>query len=333
MATVRKGNFEIIDLTELVELAPRTPKMLSSLGLVEDVVYGKTTWAEVERVEEFTDTIKAQERGGDRNFAGRENAIVRNFKIPFFPLDDKIKASDVQDLREYVETDASKSLQGRVDRSMKRIKRSHDTHKEKALYAAIKGTSYTNNGGQVYDYATEFGVSGDVITADIDFSTVTLPSAEIETARAHIIDNAKDNGDAYQIIAICGRDWFNRFVESDEITDAYNGYPSQQEPLRKRLGGDLINRSFEHKGVTYIEDISGYIDSTDAYIMPLGISDMFQMQYAPADTKAAANQTAEEMYVFLLSDDHRLETLETETSFLICNTRPELVVRSVGTFA
>lgn len=330
----RNGNFEVLNFTGLVNLAPRTPKLLSSLGLVSNTVFGESTVAQVERVTDATDTISAQPRGGERNFAGREDAIVRNFNIPLFPLDTKFTAKEIQDLRQYGTSDTPKTVEDRVMQTMARLERSHATLKEKAIYAAIKGDSYSPGWTQgQYDYATEFGVTGDVITADINFSTVSLPSSIAETARAHIIDNAGDDAASYRVMALCGRAWFSAFIESDEMIEAYGGYPSTDEPLRKRVGGDLINRSFEHKGVTYVEDISGYIDTDDAYFMPLGIQNMFQMVYAPADTIEEANETAKEMYVFMVSDNHRVQNIETESSFICVCTRSELIIKSSATYA
>tara|TARA_R110000851_G_scaffold151683_3_gene293001 strand:+ start:49 stop:1056 length:1008 start_codon:yes stop_codon:yes gene_type:complete len=335
MATTRKGDFEVLDFTPLVQLVPRTPKLITDLGLFSDASFGVSTVAQVERVTEGTDDMVAKPRGADRNFAGRENAIVRNFNVPFFPLDTKFTAKDIQDLRAYGTSDTPQTIEDRVMRTMARIERSHVTLKEKAFYAAIKGDSYSPSWTQgQYDYATEFGVTGSVTTSNVNFTTLTVdPRATVEAnARAHIIDQAQDNADSYQVIALCGRQWFSALVAHPLVVDSYSQYPSDQEPLRKRLGGNLINRSFETDGVTYIEDISGQIATGDAYIMPLGISDMFQLHYAPADTIADANTEAEAMYVFMVSDGHRTETIETETSMIAVNTRSELVVKSTGTF-
>lgn len=333
MATARKGDFEVLDFTPLVELVPRTPKLIKDLGLFGDTSFGETTVAQVERVLEGQDAIDAMSRGADRNFAGRESAIVRNFNVPFFPLDSKITPKDIQDLRAYGTENTPESVENRVMRTMGRIERSHANLLEKAFYTAIKGDSHSPNWTQgQYDYATEFGVTGDVTTANVNFTTLTVdPRETLEAdARAHIIDKAQDNKDSYQLIALVGRGYFTALITHPLVVDAYNAYASDSEPLRRRLGGNLINRSFETKGITYIEDISGEIATLDAYIMPMGIADMFQLHYAPADTIDAANTTAQSMYVFLLSDNHRVSTIETETSFIAVNTRPELVVKSTG---
>lgn len=68
-------------------------------------------------------------------------------------------------------------------------------------------------------------------------------------------------------------------------------------------------------------------------MMPRGISEMFQLHYAPADTVVDANTPAQELYIwYKYSSFFRTEKIETETSFLAINTRPELVIKLTGTF-
>ncbi len=76
----------------------------------------------------------------------------------------------------------------------------------------------------------------------------------------------------------------------------------------------------------------GEIATGSAYMLPLGISDMFQTHFAPADHKDFANVEAQEMYMFL-HEGARHDKVETETSFLTVNTRPELCVYCEGNYA
>ncbi len=155
-------------------------------------------------------------------------------------------------------------------------------------------------------------------------------------ARQHIQQYAKDNGGSYQIIMICGSQFFDALRSHDKVREAYASYPSDAEPLRKRLGGDVINRSWVSEGITYIEDFVGVqmgeIDTGSAYMLPLGIADMFQTHFAPADHKDFANVEAQEMYMFL-HEGARHDKVETETSFLMVNTRPELICAIEGSYS
>ena len=52
---------------------------------------------------------------------------------------------------------------------------------------------------------------------------------------------------------------------------------------------------------------------------------MFQLHYAPADTIEDANEIAREAYIWL-EETRRTAKVESETSVVAVNTRPELVV-------
>ena len=172
-------------------------------------------------------------------------------------------------------------------------------------------------------------------TADVDFTKLGTDPIEVleAEARAHIIDWAGDNGNNYEIVVLASRQWFSALIAHPQVTGAYSQYPSTQEMLRRRLGGNANNRIFEHKNILFIEDISGNIEAGDAYIFPRGIDRMFEIYYAPSDTLADANQTAQELYVFFKESQYLREAkIESETSFLSVNNRPELVVKSTGKF-
>lgn len=330
------GDFQILDFSGFLELVPRTDTLLSSMNLF-DTSFGRTDTIKVERVQDIVVDIEANRRGGERNYVGSETAKVRNFNIPFFTLDRQIQAGDVQNFRAYGTENAPKTVEQVVMRTLTRIRRSHDLLKEKAMWAAVGGKSYAPGAAaaaSVYDYYDEFDVQRQL--APVDFTAVNIdPTDVIEAeARAWIIDNAGDNGDNYEITVLASRKWFTALVNHPLVTNAYQYYSSAAEPLRNRLGGNANNRRFVHKNITFIEDISGNVPADGAYILPKGIPDMFQLHYAPADDVDYANTVAQEIYVWYKQSNYlRQKKIETETSFLAVNARPELVVFSKGKFA
>lgn len=333
--TARQDNgFLILDYSKHIELIPRVHTLVSNMGLFNDV-FGSTTVAQVERVTEQTGLISARKRGGDRNYVASENARTENLNIPFFPLDKNITAQDIQNFRAYGEGNAPKTLEQEVARVMARIRRYHSQLKEKAMCEAIMGNSYApGDTNSQYNYYTLWGLTQN--TADVDFTVTTIDPRDVieDSARKHIIANAADNAGEYRVIALCGTRWFSALIAHPLVENAYQYYDSAQEPLRRRLGGDAINRMFESKGVLYIEDISGYIPTGEAYVLPLGIESMFTNYFAPADVAQLANETAQELYLWYKeSDFFRMQKLESETSFISVNSRCELVSKSTGTFS
>ena len=155
--TIKSQGYSFLDFSELTELFPRIPKFLDELGLFREADMHASTLIEVERVEEGVDNIIAQARGGDRNFSGGENAIQKQMKIPFFPLDTKqFKPVDVQDMKDFVEDpNVPMTVQKRMDRARSRLAKSHAVLKERARYKALKGTSYSPNQASLLSTTTQ----------------------------------------------------------------------------------------------------------------------------------------------------------------------------------
>lgn len=331
---MQNGDFQILDYTGLISTMPRVDTLLQSMDLFTEH-FGRTTFARVERTDDGAGDIPAAQRGGVRNhLAGERNKVV-NLNIPFFPLDRSIDRADIQNFREFGTENAPKSVELEVARHMARIRRSHAVLKSKAMYAAVKGQSWAPmDPNSQYNYYDVWGVTQQ--TADVDFTALAVDPVEVleAEARAHIIDYAGNNGDNFEIVVLASRQWFSALIAHPQITGAYSQYPSTQEVLRRRLGGNSNNRIFEHKNILFIEDISGQIPAGEAYIFPRGITRMFEIYYAPSDTLRDANQVAQELYVFFKESNYLREAkIESETSFLTVNNRPELVVKSVGKFA
>lgn len=339
--TIKSHGYSFLDFSELTELMPRIPKFLDQLGIFREADMHQSTLIEVERVSDSVDDIQAQARGGDRNYSGGESVIQRQVKIPFFPLDTKqFTAADIQDMKDFVEDpNIPMTMQKRMDRARNRLARSHSVLSERARYKALKGTSYSpNQPSSSYNYAELFSVTGNVSPQiTVDFSDANIdPRTTIEQlARQHIQKYAGDQADAYKVIAICGSKFFDGLKDHVLVREAYSRYSSDSEPLRKRLGGEMINRSWETEGVTYLEDfmgqVIGEIAADEVWFLPMGIVDMFQSHFAPADHPDYANTEAQEMYLFV-EETGRTKQVQSETSFLQVNTRPELVVNGKGKF-
>lgn len=332
------GLDQVVDLTPTLELVKSPNTLVASLGVFDTPVHHRTDAITVGRDQVKDGLIVARERGGERNWLTKSTPNLVPVRIPFFPLDHNIKAQDVQSFRTYASStdlsaDALRSLQEVVDRYTTQILRDVAKTKETILVQAIMGQAYVgtdadgfSNQNMNYNWYTVFGQTQHEVEVDFASNTVS-PAAKIEQdARAYIIDNKLDGTAATRIVALCSREFFASLVNNVFVRQAYQY--SQQSPnlLRDRLSGDNDVQVFEWNGVTYIEDIHGNIPATEARLFPMGIPNMFQQHYAPADTPELANTEALELYTFMISE-HRVVQLQSEFSLLAVNTRPELVVR------
>ncbi len=320
----------IQDFSALTELVQPEYNLLEKLDLFE-VEYVDVDTVSMERIEDGVDAIVAKQRGGERNYAARENARRELLEIPFFPLDVTIKAAEILDFRKFLEGDQSETLLNRVTRAVKRIRKSHDRLKRSAMYACLNGSTYTGvtNHKANKSFATIWGVTGNV-ASNVDFTVLTTnPAAAFETARAGIQNAAQDEAAGYEIVALCGSQYFNAYYDHPLVNDDMFGDNDKQV---ERLGANLVERSFKHKGVTFLLDASGQIPTGQCRIVPLGIADMFKMTYGPSDTLKGSEEEIKDVYTFAIETPRKM-VIETETAFLCHNTRPELVYNSTGTFA
>lgn len=318
---------KLYDFTPMFTVQEPVNTTVTSLNLF-DVSYQRSTTVIVQREDTSTPVMEARQRQGERNFITSTGQLAVPFLIPFFNLDRNIKAVDVQNWRSFLEADTPRTVEQEVQTYMRRIRDVHTKTKEKIFTEALLGRSYAQPSAQsVYNYYDVWGVTQQVV--EVDFASTTVdPSSQLESqARAFIIDT-KGNGTTFtNIWALCGREYFQALVDNAFVRTAYAFYTQGVNPIRDRLSGNSDARRFEFRGITYIEDIYGNIPTNEAIIFPGGIEGMFQAAYAPADTLDAANQLAQEAYVFYY-EDRRTARIESEFSLLAVNTRPELVVRS-----
>lgn len=322
---------QFYDLSPLIEITTRRQGVIESLNLF-DINYDTSTTVRVQRTVDQQVLIEARQRQGERNWISGNRPSEKALIVPFFPVDANIKAVDIQNFTSLLElgTDAPLSLQTAVQNKLRQIRDAESITKERIFTEAVMGRSYAGitaeNADEHYDYYDVWGQTQQQV--EIDFTSTTINPVDVveDRIRGYIIDNKGTGTNVTDVVAICGRRYFQALVSNNFTRAAYQGIAGQS-PLRDRIGGNADSRSWEFNGVLYIEDKSGTVPADQAYFMPTGITNMFQAFYAPADSVEAANQQAQEFYMYMIQD-HRTAHIETEFSLLAVNTRPELVVQS-----
>lgn len=322
---------QFYDLSPLIEITTRTPGVVESLDLF-DINYDRSTTVRAQRIVDEQVLIEARQRQGERNLITGNQPSEVAFIVPFFPVDANIKAVDVQNFTNLLDLgeDTPATVQQAVTRKLNQIRNAESVTKERIFTEAVMGRSYAGvtaaNANEHYDYYQTWGVTQEVV--DVAFSSTTVnPTDTIESEiRGFIIDNKGTGTAVTDIVALCGRQYFQALVSNSFTRAAYTGIAGQS-PLRDRIGGNSDARSWFFNGVLYVEDPYGTIPTNEAYFFPRGIPNMFQAFYAPADAISDANEVAQDFYMYMIQD-HRTAHIETEFSLLAVNTRPELVVRS-----
>lgn len=324
--------FEVVDLTEELNLIPNTWGLINELGIFSSEGVSQhsiTVESMAGTLAVITDKVR-----GDRNNVNRDDTrALRSFAIPHFPLDDYVTPQDVQGKRAYGNTDAAETEAAVVARKLERIRRNHAVTLEAArAFAITQGQIYAPNGTVVGDYYADFGVT----RKNVDFvlgTAGTEVNEKGEEVIAHIQDNILTGETVSGVTALCHPQFFTKLIKQANVKEAYKYYASTQELLRNRLGGGSLYRRFEHGGITYIEYRGSYngtalIPAGEAYFMPTGTSDMFISYFSPANKFSHVNTIGEQAYVFQYRDQKdEAITLQSEHNALHLLRRPGAVVR------
>lgn len=333
MATVRSFEkpFELVDYTQELLLVPNQWGLINELGLFrnESVSQHSVT---IESSQGTLGLVTDQVRGARNSVNKDDTRNLRSFAIPHFPLDDGVKPEDIQGKRAYGSADQAETEAAVIARKLERIRKSHAATLEAArAYALTTGAIYAPNGTVAGNFYTDFGVS----RKEIDFvlgTTTTELTDKAEEGIAHIQDNIQSGETVTDMVAICSPAFFGKLIKHASVKEAYKYYTSTQEPLRNRLGSGVYRR-FVHGGITYIEYRGSYngtalITAGDAYLVPMGTSDMFMTYFSPANKFSHVNTLGEEAYAFTYRDpkDEQIQ-IQTESNFLNLVRRPQALVR------
>lgn len=332
MATIRSFDkpFEVVDLTEELNLIPNTWGLINEMGLFRMEPVSQHTIT-VEATSGTLSVIGDQVRGA-RNLVNKDDTRnIRAFSIPHFPLDDAVSPQDLVGKRAYG-SDQADTEAAVIARKLERIRRNHSVTTEAAkAYALTTGAIYAPNGTVVDNYYTSFGIT----RKEVDFvmgTTTTDLTAKIEEVIAHIQDNINSGEVVNSVSVICSPTFFAKLIAHATIKDAYKYYSSTQEPLRTRLGSGVYRR-FSHGGIDFVEYRGSYngtalITSGDAYAVPMGTVDTFISYYSPANKMSLVNTMGMEVYAFQYRDpkDEGIQ-LQSESNQLHLVRRPQTVVR------
>lgn len=332
--TIRKGSFELQNFTTTINKIERQWSKVDDLGIFDQIM-NDTRNITIDVINDTTRYFGDTKPGGTRNKLGFEDVQEVPLIIPFFTLDGRVSARDVQDLRAYGTPNSAETVNRARMRIMERLQRNHKALREKAMVQAIIGTSFSPNGTvAVQNYYTIFNQTQ--VTTDFVFSNATTDvAARVETIRTQIRDNSEDEAQSYSMVVLCSPTWFSNFINHANVKGAYTEYQaltgSMVNPNRDRPGADRIERDFMFQNIHFIEYAGQFgtdqlIPAGEAYAFPMGIDSMFEIHYGPSDMIDGANEMAQEMYLAEVRD-HRTIEMESETALLAVNTRPELVVK------
>lgn len=328
------NGFQVQDYTQELKLVPNTWTLLSDSGLFENEFLSTRT-VSFEEQNGTLGLVSDIAWGAKPATLDGEIRKLHSYNIGRRGLNDQITPEDLQSKSAYGNLSAADTEAAQIARKMEKIRRSFDvTHEVSRFKSIVTGQAYyPGTSGISYDYYTDFGITRKEIDFALNNATTDV-IAKFEEAIAHIQDNMLNDSMPSGITCYASPEFFAALISHAKVTAAYTYYASTQEPLRSRLGGLGMYRTFVYQNVTVIEVRSSLggvrqIPAKEAYFVPTGVTGMFKSFYAPMMKMEFVNTVAQEAYMLTYNDakGNGID-IEAESNYIDVLLRPALVVKA-----
>lgn len=282
--------FRMQTLTAAIERAKYVPGRLGQTGLF--TAAGITTLdAAIEFRNGVLSLLDAKPRGGPGAAIIGEKREVHTFRVPHIPVFGSILADEVQGVRAFGSETQAEVLMTRVNDELSMMRRDLDYTIESHRVSALKGLMYNANGGTTSLF-TEFGVSQQ--TQAMVLTTATTKVRVKVTQALEKMESALGGASFSGAHAFCGSAFWAELIDHPMVRDTYLG--TQMAQAMREDG----RQAFDFGGVRwerYRGTADVKIEDDDAYMVPLGVPDLFITRFAPADYNETVNTVGRPYYV------------------------------------
>lgn len=324
--------FSLRGLTLAMQNVPYQPRMISSLGLFNES--GVTSnLMQIEQRGTTLSLISAKPMG----VPGRPETKDKSKLIPIatvhLPQRDSVTAAEVQGVRAFGTESEVATVQALVNRQLTKMRNNIDATIEWQRIGAIKGQVLDADGSTVLmDMFTTFGLTQQTVAMAL---TTDATKVKLKVTAAMRLAEQKLGGIMTRgYLAICGKDFFDALVTHPVVEAAYNRWLDGAFLRDVQRGQDSVaSAGFPYAGVAWREysgEVSGqkFVGDDDAYLVPMGVQDMFQTRYSPADYMETVNTVGLPYYAKQerMDFDKGVE-IETQSNPINFNSRPDAVIK------
>lgn len=315
--------FNLQTLTAAINELPHQPGRLGQMGLFAESGISTTT-VTIEYRKGVLSLVPATPRGAPAQPKGGDKARLYTFNVPHLPQRSTIMADEVQNVREFGSEDQLKGVQSKVNEVLAKHRRDLEATIEFHRAGAVQGLIKDADGDPLIDLFDVFGITKQThVLALANDATKTLQSV---TQAIRKSEDELGGTTVSGYAAVCGADFFDALTGNKKIEEAYNRW-RESEYLR------TDNRAgFAFGGVNWAEyrgKVGGqdYVPANKAFLVPLGVPDLFLTRFAPADYAETVNTIGLPFYAKqeLMRFGKGVE-LESQSNPLSICTRPRAVI-------
>ncbi len=322
----KSSAFDLISLTEAINLLPYVPTQLGRMGLFKSVPI-TTDKAAIEFKENVISIIPAQARGSMENVKGGPKRVVKVIQVPHLPLNSAITADDVSGVRAFGTEDQVEGVSTLVNQCLEDMRQDHETTYEWHRMGAVSGKLLDADGDVLVDFFDEFNVTEQAFSFDFeDEDAVKLTATAIDRAMRKALGGIPFTG----IQALCGDAFFDALVTSAGAKAAYNRW-NDGAFFRELQGNPEVG--FTWCGITwlnymgYFNETVSFIETDEARIFPKSPG-VFRVAHAPANFIETVNTPGRPFYAKQKPDDWNTRVdIHTQSNPLHYCVRPQALMK------
>lgn len=319
----KADGFSTLSLTAAINTLPYRPMQVAEMGLFQEAGIATVDTA-IEFDGNTIGLVSVQPRNASGQPVTNDKRKLVSLRVPHMPQRATILADEVQGVRAFGSESNVQALQSVINQRLAKMRQQIDYTVEAHRIAAIKGSYYDANGVATSLFTT-FGVSQQTVQMKLDTA-----STEVQGTALDILTQIETElaGTFYTgAVALCGSSFWKKFITHPKVKETY---------LNTAMAASLRQdprEAVDINGITFMRyrgTASCAIDSTLAYVIPMGVPDLFLTRFAPAPYVETVNTLGLPYY----AKSEPMEfgkgvQLESQSNALNICTRPNAVIKLV----
>lgn len=319
--------FSVHSLTKAINTVTEgqaVPTMLDPLFTEEGV---STTTVSIEMENGELSLVADQPRGAPGQVVVGDKRTLIPFNALHLPVTGTVRADEVQNVRAFGTETEVQTVQALVNKRLEKMRAKIDATIAYHRLGAVTGIIMDADGQKVLvNLFQKFGLQQQSQVMALGTGTTDV-AQKIRDAMRKSEDNLAGATMITGWLGICGRGFYDAFVGHDKVKAAFDRWNDGQF-LR-----DDMRKGFTFQEVVWKEyygKVGGvqFIDTDDAYLIPITAEGIFSTTYSPADYMETVNTLGLPYYAAQERlDFNKGVQLEAQSNPLTICTRPRAVIK------
>jgi len=322
--------FETVSLTAAINHQPYLPNYLGELGIFNERGVSTTT-VFVEKKGETLQLVQSTPRGAPATPRETSKRDGVDFRAPRLLVPASLFADEVQNVRALGSEDQLQGITEKRDEKLAVAARDLDLTLEYHRLGAVQGKVLDADGSIIFDLYSKFGIA-EPAAIDFDLSADGVSVREKATEVKRAINQALGaaRGLVTGVIALCGDAFWDDLIKVEEIKATYLNQMAANQYRESSPLDDFRFAGFDWTNYQGYGDAK--IADDEVRFVPVGVPDLFETVFVPADYVEAVNTIGLPRYA--KAEEMRMGRgieMETQSNPITYCTRPTALLKGTRT--